>query len=571
MLDIKQLKDDDGQPYAETSISGKALLFTPQLNKGTAFNQQERHDFGLTGKLPTHIENLDKQLKRAYKEYSGYDTPLQKHAFLTQLHNSNQVLFFKLVSENLAEMIPIIYTPTVGDAVIEFSHKFVQSRGIYISYEHIDVIDEILENRSNPNIDVIVASDGGGVLGIGDQGAGAMLIPVAKLAVYTLFGGIDPFHTLPIMLDVGTDNQSLLDDPLYLGWRHSRISGKQYNEFIDKFVAAKQRKLPKAFLHWEDFGRDNAARTLHRYRDKICTFNDDIQGTGAVTLAALLSGIKANKGKLLDQQFVIFGGGTAGTGITEQIFECLILNGLSKEEARKRFWMLDRPGLLLDSMDNLTPEQTPYARTANDVADWAVDNPSHINLLEVIKNVKPTILIGCSTVHGAFNQQIVEEMSKHIERPIIFPLSNPTSLAEALPEDLLKWTDGKALIATGSPFEPVEFKGKTIPIGQCNNALVFPGIGLGVVSVRANRVTDNMLWAACQELSHCAPINDDPMGPLLPTIDQAHIAAKKIALAVAIQAQKDGVTDMAHQSEEDIEQLISERIWEPKYVPLRRV
>ena len=414
MLDVKLNKDDKGQTYLETSISGKALLFTPQLNKGTAFNQQERHDFGLTGKLPTHIEDLEKQVKRAYREYASYETPLQKHAFLTQLHNFNQILFFKLVSENLGEMIPIIYTPTVGDAVIEFSHKFVQAHGIYISYEHRDIIDEILKNRSNPTIDVIVASDGGGVLGIGDQGAGAILIPVAKLMVYTLFAGIDPLHTLPIMLDVGTDNQALLDDPLYLGWRHPRISGKQYDEFIDKFVAAIKRQLPKVFLHWEDFGRDNAARTLHRYRDKICTFNDDIQGTGAVTLAALLSGIEANKGKLLEQRFVIFGGGTAGTGITDQIFECLVMNGLSEDEARERFWMLDRPGLLLDSMDNLTPEQKPYARAASDVADWKVENPENISLLDVITNVKPSVLIGCSTVHGAFNKTVVQEMAKHV-------------------------------------------------------------------------------------------------------------------------------------------------------------
>ncbi len=547
----------------ETSITGKLLLTTPQLNKGTAFTLEERKLFGLSGKLPAHVETLEEQVNRMYLQYLSYDTPLQKNIYLNKLHDTNEVLFYKLVQHRESEMIPIIYTPTVSVAIEKFSREFQQARGLYISYEERYQIEEILDNRSNPEIDLIVASDGGGVLGIGDQGVGAMLIPVAKLMVYTVCGGINPFHTLPILLDAGTDNTALLEDPYYLGWRHPRITGKAYDEFIALFVNAVKKKFPHVFLHWEDFGRDNARNILQHYQDKICSFNDDIQGTGATALSALLAAVKTTQSKLSAQRFVIFGGGTAGIGIADQIYRQLREEGLSESEAASQFWIVDKSGLLVENTHDLTPGQKSYARKADEIATWPRND-----LLTVVQQIQPTVLIGCSAQNGAFNEAVVRTMASGVTQPIIFPLSNPTQKAEATPQDLLDWTEGKALIATGSPFSTPVWQGKSRSIAQCNNALVFPGIGLGVIAAKATRVTDKMLLAACTALYRCAPIHQDANAPLLPAMENARGSAREIAIAVAQQAREENVAGI--DASENIEKCVDALIWNAEYLPFKK-
>lgn len=570
MLDfnyVHNLKTDE--EYIETSLAGKLLLNIPQLNKSTAFTAEERHVFGLLGKLPPQIESLEEQVNRAYSQFQGYNTPIQKHIYLNNLHDKNHVLFYKLISLHLEEMLPLIYTPTVGQAVKEYSREFRNARGLYIAYPFRDQIAEILDNRGHPEIDLIVVTDGEGILGIGDQGIGGMNIPIAKLMVYTLCAGISPLRTLPIMLDVGTNNQTLLNDPLYLGLRKPRIVGKEYDDFIEAFVTTVQQKFPNAFLHWEDFGRANARKILDRYRNQVCTFNDDIQGTAVVTLAALLAGVKTLGSTLADQRIVIFGAGTAGTGIADQIHSAIQLEkNLTPQEASQRFWLVDRQGLLTNQMHDLMLAQTPYARNVNELNNWHVKDKNNISLLEVIQNVKPTILIGCSGQTGAFNELVIKEMASHQTRPIIFPLSNPTENAEATPVDITQWTQGKALIATGSPFCDTTYNGKIIPVAQCNNALSFPGIGLGVIAAQATRVSDGMLWEACKALSEYAPILKDPTARLLPEISKAKMVAKKIALVVAQQARKENLAQIPIDA--NIETIINEMVWSPHYVPLKR-
>jgi len=570
MLDFKLIKNPAShEEWIETTLAGKLLLNIPQLNKGTAFTEAERHTFGLLGKLPAQVESLEEQVNRTYLQFKAYtDAPLQQHIYLNNLHDKNQVLFYKLVSVHLAEMLPIIYTPTVGAAVKKYSREFRQARGLYIAYKYQHRIEEILDNRSHPEIDLIVVTDGEGILGIGDQGVGGMDIPIAKLMVYTLCAGINPLRTLPIMLDVGTNNQELLGDPLYLGSRHPRIRGKEYDEFVANVVNTIKRKFPNVFLHWEDFGRENARRNLELFRDEICSFNDDIQGTAAVTLAALLAAVKASGKSLKDQQIVIFGAGTAGTGIADQICAAMQREGLSEQEARARFWLVDRSGLVTREQAHLTSAQLPYARAASDIKNWPRATNGEINLLTIIQQVKPGILIGCSAQAGAFNRAVVTEMLQHCPRPIIFPLSNPTEHAEADPADLLAWTQGKALIATGSPFPDVEFQGRRQRIAQCNNAFTFPGIGLGVIAVKAKYLSDNMLWAACKVLSEYAPVLKDPAAPILPPLTDARPIAREIAIAVAQQAQQEGVAQIM---EQDIPRLIDHLIWSPHYLPLKKV
>lgn len=551
-------------------MKGKPLLTIPQLNKGTAFSETERHEFELLGKLPAYVETLEQQVKRAYLQYQAYADNLQKNIYLNNLHDKNQVLFYKLVSSYLTEILPVIYTPIVGTAVKEYSREFRQARGLYIAHTYRDEIDTILDNRSNPNIDLIVVTDGEGVLGIGDQGVGAMDIPIAKLMVYTLCAGINPLRTLPIMLDAGTNNQKLLDDPLYLGLRHKRIEGADYDDFIAKFVAAVKRKFPNVFLHWEDFGRHNAKRNLDLYRKEICSFNDDIEGTGIVTLAALLAAIKATGSSIKEQRIVMFGAGSASVGIADQISSAMQHEGLSAQEARRCFWLLDRSGLLIDDATSLTPHQRHYARPRTETADWQLSISPQVNLFDVVKNIKPTILIGCSTQGGAFNEVIVREMCAHVARPIIFPLSNPNENSEATPKDLFNWSDGKALVATGSPFPDIEHNGHTHRIAQCNNALAFPGLGLGILAVQATQVTDEMLWAACEAMFKHSPVLKDPRAPLLPSINEARQVTREIAIAVALQAKRENLVANTIKAE-DIPALIDEQIWEPHYVPFKRV
>lgn len=556
---FKQITDQNGKVlYLETKALGSCLLTTPKLNKGSAFSEVERQQFRLRGKLPFSIENLQQQALRSYQQFSKKENNLEKHLYLRSLHDTNETLFYKLVSQHLTEMLPILYTPTVGKAVEQFSQEFQRSRGLYIAYPDRDHIDEIIENRLNPEVDIIVMTDGEGVLGLGDQGIGGMDICIAKLMVYVLCAGINPNRLLPIQIDVGTNNEQLLNDPLYLGWRHPRVIGKEYDDMVERVVSAIQRKLPQAYLHWEDFGRENARRNLERYHDQMCTFNDDMQGTGAVTLVALLSAVKLTKIPLTEQRVVIVGAGTAGTGIADQLSAAMMREGLSKEDALSRFYLVGRHGLIHDAMSDLTSFQRPYAQPLMSKGN------ATLNLQDVIEKFKPTVLIGCSGQGGIFTEAIVKAMAVHVEQPIIFPLSNPTEKSEATPDDLLHWTQGRALIATGSPFGQVDFQGKKITIAQCNNALIYPGIGLGVVIAKAKRLSESMLWEACKALSNYASETENFKGAaLLPDFEKVDVISRCVALAVATQARLEGLAQVAEDL--DFSQQINQQFWIPQY------
>lgn len=565
MLDFKVCHDSKtNHLLIETSSYGKNLLTTAQLNKGTAFTKEERLEFGLLGKLPHIVETLDEQVQRAYFQYSNYTTSLQRNIYLNNLHDKNQILFYKLLNNHLNEMLPIIYTPVVGLAVMHFSREYRQPRGLYITHFDQQNLDDIINNRSNPEIDLIVVTDGEGVLGIGDQGIGGMEIPVAKLMVYSLCGGIDPTRTLPIFLDVGTNNQALLDDPMYLGCRHKRIDSEHYNQFIDHFVSRIQAHFPNAFLHWEDFGRSNARPILDRFQDQLCTFNDDIQGTGAVTLAALLAACDITGNPLENQRIFVYGAGSAGTGVSDQIVDALVMCGLSVEESYRHFWLFDRQGLLIEGDTELTEAQKPYARALADFQDTP-----YSSLMDAMQQIKPTILIGCSAQAGAFSQDIIEYMAQHCERPIIFPLSNPDDKCEAQPVDILFWSKGQALVATGTAFKPIQYESRLVHIAQCNNALIFPGIGLGIQAVKASRLSKAMIWAAARALSELSPSKRDDFLPILPLLNDAQAVAKHIAVAVARTAIETGLAQC--NQEKDLESWIQEIFWEPHYLPFKRV
>ena len=538
-----------------TPCQGEDLLSISELNKGSAFSLDERKRFGLLGKLPASIETGEQQVMRFYEQYSQYETNIEKNLFLNQLKQHNETIFYQLTAKYLDEMMPIIYTPTIGDAVEQFSYQFNQPVGLFLSYEYQEHLEDILDQVNLKDVDIVLVTDGEGVLGIGDWGTGGIDICIGKLMVYTLCGGIDPNRVLPIQLDVGTNNQSLIEDPMYLGWRHERITGEAYDAFIDKVVKAIIRRYPKTYIHWEDFGRDNAHRVLNHYRSRHTSFNDDIQGTGATATACVLSALKAAKADLSQQRFVFLGAGTAGTGVADQLYHALTRSGISEEDARQQFWMVDRDGLITTDMDGITDAQTPYARSELAHRGWTLD--------KVVDHVKPTVLIGCSTVKGAFTESIVKSMAQHTDHPIIFPLSNPTSLAEATPEDLIKWTSGKVIVATGSPFDPVDYDGDLIRISQCNNAFVFPGLGLGVLVSEAKMVTDNMIAAASDALSDYSPARKDPSAPVLPSFDNIHEISQYIALKVAEQAIKDGVNGC--EKSLDIEATIQARFWLPQY------
>lgn len=544
--------------YLETNAKGSALLNTAKLNKGTAFTESERQQLGLRGKLPYSIESLQQQELRVYQQFSKKEDNLAKHLYLRSLHNTNEVLFYKLVSQHLTEMLPILYTPTVGKAVEQFSHDFQQARGLYIAYPDKDHIDKILGNRLNPEVDIIVMTDGEGVLGIGDQGIGGIEICIAKLMVYVLCAGINPNRLLPIQIDVGTNNEHLLNDPMYLGWRHPRLSGQKYDDLIERIVSGIRRKLPRAYLHWEDFGRENARRNLERYQKHMCTFNDDMQGTGAVTLVALLSALHRTKIPLTEQRVVIVGAGTAGTGIADQLCAGMIREGLSREDALSRFYLVGRHGLIHEAMPNLTAFQKPYAQRLMG------KTMTSLQLYNVVQQFKPTVLIGCSGQGGIFTEAIVKTMAAQLEYPIIFPLSNPTEKSEATPDDLLNWTEGRALIATGSPFGSVDFKGEKIPIAQCNNALIYPGIGLGVLIAQATRLSEAMLWEACKALSGFANKNSERKSALLPNFEDIQAISRCIGLAVATQARQEGLAKV--KDSVNLTQEMDRQFWIPEYL-----
>lgn len=569
MFEFKIIRDANGEiTHFETCLEGHDLLSTPKLNKGTAFTEEERKQFNLIGLLPYQVETLEQQVLRMYMQYNEHHTNLGKNIYLNVLHDYNETLFYKLISEHLEEMLPIIYTPTVGEAVLRFSLELRKPRGLYISYPNRHQIDTILENRLPPEVDLAVATDGEAVLGIGDQGIGGINISSAKLMVYSLCGGITPHRVLPIQLDVGTNNPSLLNDPMYIGWRHERITGQEYDDFIELFVQAITKKFPSILLHWEDIGRENARRILSHYRDKICTLNGDMQATGVVALACVLAGVTASGMPLINHRIVILGAGTAGVGIADQIYGAMIRAGLSENEARAKFWLLDKDGLLTTN-SKLLPFQVPYARKIEDIANWEKNNANSINLYDVVKNVKPTILIGCSTASGAFSEEIIKQMAANVNRPIIMPLSNPNTLAEAKPEDLMVWTEGKAIIAEGSPFPDVFYDKKWYRIAQSNNAFAFPGIGLGAIAVKAKRLTDDMLWAATQALSACSPVTQDIMSPLLPKLSEAKMVSYNVALAVAEQARKEGLAQIPDDA--NLKEMIRNNMWTPHYYPYRKI
>ena len=550
--------DEDGRWH--TTLRGRQILSYPRLNRGTAFSYAERHELGLTGLIPPAQVTLDQQVVRVYAQYQRQQSDLARNVFLREIQDRNEVLFYRLLITHLTEMLPIVYTPTIGQAIKNYSHEYRRPRGVYLSVDQPQLIEESLTDTDlrSEDVDLIVVTDAGAILGIGDWGVGGMDIAVGKLAVYTAAGGIDPDRTLPVMLDVGTDRQSLLDDPLYIGNRHPRVSPEDYDTFLDAFVAVASRLFPNAMLHWEDIGLANARRLLDRYRDRLLTFNDDIQGTGAVNLAAVLAAVRATGTALRDHRIVIFGAGTAGTGIADQLRAEMVATGLSPDQARARFWAIDKAGLLTSDLPGLSESQRLCARDPSEVT-----GPS--GLAEVVAAVHPTILIGTSTMAGAFTEGIVKEMAAHVDRPVILPMSNPTELAEAVPADLIQWTGGRALVATGSPFPPMRYGGTNFVFGQANNALVFPGIGLGVITARAVRVTDGMLAAAAHAVAGLTD-SAEPGAALLPPVEALRDTSVAVAVAVAEAAARDGVARA--QLSEDLTGQVRAHMWQPDYRPI---
>ncbi|HHV22341.1 MAG TPA: NAD-dependent malic enzyme [Propionibacterium sp.] len=548
---------------------GRAVLSNPMTNRGTAFTDEERTALGLHGLVPTGFTTLENQTRRVHKQFRNTTTRLGKFLTLNSLRDRNEVLFYHLLANNLEEMLPIIYTPTIGEAIERFSHDYNRPRGVFLSIDHPDKMASALlgYGLGADDVDLVCVTDSEGILGIGDQGIGGIQIAIGKLSVYTAAAGIHPRRVLPVVLDTGTDNLGLLSNEFYLGERHGRVRGERYDEFIDQFVNTVQEVFPNAMIHWEDIGVSNAHRILDRYRDEVCTFNDDIQGTAAVVLAAILAAVDVTGVPLEEHRVVSFGAGSAGIGIANLVRDAMLRGGVPAESVHKRFWPMGIQGLFLDDDMSLLDFQRPYARNRAEVSDWTVADPSHIGLLDVVRNAKPTILIGTSTRGGAFTREVVEEMARHSARPIIFPLSNPTSRAEATPADLLAWTNGTALIATGSPFAPVDHNGVRHVIAQSNNALIFPGLGLGVAACRARRVTEGMISAAAEALAGLVNAWRDG-APLLPGISDLRMVSATVAIAVAEQAAREGVAERP--LDHPIQQVY-ERMWQPKYARVEAI
>ncbi|HCH0001512.1 TPA: NAD-dependent malic enzyme [Vibrio parahaemolyticus] len=549
-------------PYA-----GPALMATPLLNKGSAFSAEERSSFNLEGLLPETTETIQEQVERAYQQYKSFESDMDKHIYLRNIQDTNETLFYRLVQNHISEMMPIIYTPTVGAACENFSNIYRRGRGLFISYPNRDRIDDLLNNAANHNVKVIVVTDGERILGLGDQGIGGMGIPIGKLSLYTACGGISPAYTLPIVLDVGTNNPQRLADPMYMGWRHPRITGPDYDAFVEEFIQAVQRRWPDALIQFEDFAQKNAMPLLERYKDRICCFNDDIQGTAAVTVGSLLAACKAAGTQLSKQRITFLGAGSAGCGIAEAIIAQMVSEGISDEKARSQVYMVDRWGLLQEGMPNLLDFQQRLVQKHSNTKEWENEG-NGFSLLDVMRNAKPTVLIGVSGAPGLFSQEVIEEMHKHCKRPIVFPLSNPTSRVEATPNDIIRWTNGEALVATGSPFDPVVHEGRTYPIAQCNNSYIFPGIGLGVLAVNAKRVTDEMLMESSRALATCSPLAINGRGALLPPLEEIHLVSKKIAFAVAKKAIEQGVA--LEITDEALNDAIDQAFWQSVYRRYKR-
>jgi malate dehydrogenase (oxaloacetate-decarboxylating) len=552
----------------ETARSGYELLNDPLLNKGTAFTDDEREEFELHGLLPPHVATLDWQVKRRLDAFRGLGNDLQKYIFLRGLQDSNETLFYALLTRNIEEMMPIVYTPTVGLGCQYFSRIFRKPRGLFLSLPLKDRIEKILGHSRYDKVEAIVVSDGERILGLGDQGAGGMGIPIGKLSLYVACAGLHPATTLPVLLDVGTDNSEHLNDPLYIGWRHERVRGEAYDELVETFVDAVRKRWPHVLLHWEDFAFGNANRLLAHYRDRLCSYNDDIQGTAAIAVGALLAAINVTGEPLGNQRIAVFGAGSAGTGICTLLLRAMIEAGVDEAEARRRFHLVDRDGLMVDGMAGLQSFQTPFAQPRDRVADWKLQSPNRIDLTDVIDNAKPTVLIGTSGQPNAFSEQVVRGMALRVKRPIIFPLSNPTERSEATPQDLCAWSNGRAVIGTGSPFPPLNRDGCDCRVDQTNNAYVYPGIGLGAIAVKARRISDGMFLAAARTVAALSPARHDVNANLLPPLTDLRKISFAVAIAVARQAAAEGLADP--RSDEELAAAVRAKMWEPVYAAYRR-
>lgn len=549
-------------------FAGPALLEAPLLNKGSAFTRQERQQFNLEGLLPYNIETIEEQKERVYEQLCSFTTDIDKHIYLRNIQDTNETLYYRLVTEHLFEVMPLIYTPTVGKACQLFSKIYRRKRGLFITYPDRDRLDDMLQNATKHNVKVIVVTDGERILGLGDQGIGGMGIPIGKLALYTACGGISPAYTLPVVLDVGCNNQQLVNDPMYMGWRHERISDERYYEFVDQFIEAVKVRWPNALLQFEDFAQHHATPLLEKYRDKLCCFNDDIQGTASVTVGTLLAACHAKNEKLSEQTIVFAGAGSAGCGIAGQIIDQMVAEGLSREAATDRIYLLNREGLLTDSSSGLYEFQNVFCKRRRDLEHWQLQKSPRIFLQDVMNNVQATVLVGVSGQPGIFNKTVVDTMLQHCERPIILPLSNPTSQVEAQPVDVLRWSSGRAIVATGSPFDPVNIGGKRYEIAQCNNSYIFPGVGLGVIASQASRITDTMMLAASRALAAQSPLANNGDGALLPPLTDIRRVSSDIAVAVYHQAIADGVA--VEIPEELIRERVEKNFWHPEYRIYRR-
>ncbi|MGR5108250.1 NAD-dependent malic enzyme [Vibrio jasicida] len=548
--------------------AGNTLLNTPLLNKGSAFSLEERKSFNLTGLLPANIESIDEQASRAYEQFSLFSSSMDKHIYLRNIQDTNETLYYKLINQHIEEMMPIIYTPTVGDACQKFSQIYRRNRGLFLSYDDQGELEELLNNAPNTDVKVIVITDGERILGLGDQGIGGMGIPIGKLALYTACGGINPEHTLPIVLDVGTNNSALLSDPMYMGWRHPRVSGEQYYEFVDDCLKAIRQRWPDALIQFEDFAQTNAMPLLTRYQDKFCCFNDDIQGTASVTVGTLLAAANATGKKLSAQRVVFAGAGSAGCGIAEAVVAQMMTEGVTEQQARSQVFMVDRWGMLEQGMTGLLAFQKNLSQPVSVRKAWGIQANSEISLLDVIQHAKPDVLIGVTGVAGLFNQAVIEGMALGCEQPVVMPLSNPTSRVEAKPADIITWTKGKAIVATGSPFADVVYEGKSHPIAQCNNSYIFPGVGLGVISANAKRVTNEMLQQASIALASMSPMLKGK-NSLLPPLSDIQTVSQKIAIEVAKKAVEQGkASDI---TEERLLEKIDEEFWRAQYREYRRI
>jgi len=560
--------NDQSLRTVRTALSGYELLNDPLLNKGTAFTEAERDAFELHGLLPPHVATLDYQVKRRLDAFRMLGSDMQKYVFLRGLQDSNETLFYALLTRNIEEMMPIVYTPTVGLGCQQFSSIFRKPRGLFLSYPHKADIRRILANPRFDKVEAIVVSDGERILGLGDQGAGGMGIPIGKLALYTVCAGLHPATTLPIILDVGTDSREHLDDPQYIGWQHERMRGDAYDAFVASFVAAVRERWPHVLLHWEDFAIGNANRLLARYRDSLCTFNDDIQGTAAIAVGTLLSAINVTATPLDEQRVEVFGAGSAGTGICALLLRAMVEAGLAEAEAKSRFYLVDRDGLLVEGM-SLQPFQAPFAQQRAALSSWTLAAPDRIGLGDVVVNARPTVLIGTSGQPHAFDEAVVRAMADRVRRPVIFPLSNPTERAEATPQELFEWTEGRAVIGTGSPFPPIERNGRPFRVDQTNNAYVYPGIGLGAIAAGARRISDGMFLAAARTMADLSPAKHDPQANLLPPLVRSRELSFRVAMAVAKQAQADGLADAT--SDEQRAAAVRAKMWEPVYAAYQRL